>query len=437
MKLTGDRRRRLFSAGLASLWLVTVLIVDQTTAPSLVPAVLYGVAPLIASAALPPAATAGFGVVAVALTTASIHWNGTWGTAQTWVRIGDVALVAAAGVVLAALRTRREQQLARVSRIAEVAQRAVLPLIPTHVGPVAAGARYLSAAEDALVGGDLYDWFHSDRRICFIVGDVRGKGINAVEQAARVIRAFRQSAAGGADLATAAAEMSTYIAPFLDDEEFVTAALVQVDGSDQITLVSCGHPQPLLISPNGDSKLLDLPPCLPLGLGRIYESVTAPWAPGDRLLLYTDGLSEARDVHDEFLPVLPLAPLLHTGTVEDALDNVLGEVRRHVPRGRFTDDLAVLLLENAGGDEQLAVDPRDSLVSSTAPMPPRSALQDASTAPPAPAQLSPDHRPTPGPVVGSRDLDHAASDTAARGGGGSRIGLKHAASASPADRLRE
>ena len=75
-------------------------------------------------------------------------------------------------------------------------------------------------------------------------------------------------------------------------------------------------------------------------------------------------------------------------TVEAALDNVLGEVRRHVPKGRFTDDLAVLLLENAGGrDEQLAVDPRDSLVSSPAPMPPRPASQDGSTAQPAPDQL--------------------------------------------------
>ena len=99
-----------------------------------------------------------------------------------------------------------------------------------------------------------------------------------------------------------------------------------------------------------------------------------PWASGDRLLLYTDGLSEARDAHDEFLPVLPLAPLLRTATVEDALDNVLGEVRRHVPKGRFTDDLAMLLLENAGGNEQLAVDPRDTLVSSPAPMPTKARL---------------------------------------------------------------
>ena len=108
----------------------------------------------------------------------------------------------------------------------------------------------------------------------------------------------------------------------------------------------------MLIAADGAARLVDLPPCLPLGLGGIYQSVTVPWGPGDRLLLYTDGLSEARDAHGEFLPVLPLAPLLRTATVEAALDNVLREVRRHVPNGRFTDDLAVLLLENAAGREE-------------------------------------------------------------------------------------
>ena len=108
----------------------------------------------------------------------------------------------AAAVVVSAVRVRRERQLARVERIAEVAQRTVLPLIPRQVGPVTTGARYLSAAEDTLVGGDLVRLVPLDRRICFVVGDVRGKGVSAVEQAARVIRAFRQSAAAGADLAT-------------------------------------------------------------------------------------------------------------------------------------------------------------------------------------------------------------------------------------------
>jgi len=358
--MKGDRRGQLVGAGLAALWFLIVLVAELSAGkPAFVPAILFALGPLIACAELEPLPTAGFGVVAVGLVGLTSVWNGTWDTAQMWLRVADVGLVSVAAVALAAVRVRREAQLDRIVRIAEVAQRAVLPLVPTHVGTVAAGARYLSAAEDALVGGDLYDWFHSDRRVCFIVGDVRGKGVSAVEQAARVIRAFRQSAAGAGDLATVAAEMSAYIDPFLDDEEFVTALLLQVTDRGHITLVNCGHPHPLLITCHDGATLVDLPSGLPLGLGRSFEAVTVPWTPGDRLLLYTDGLSEARDARGEFLPVLPLAPLLRTSTVEDALDSVLGAVREHVPGGRFTDDLAVLLLENVDGDETHAVDPRD------------------------------------------------------------------------------
>lgn len=356
----GDRRGQLVGAGLAALWFVVVLITELSTGkPAFVPSILFALGPLIACAVLEPVPTAGFGVAAVGLVGLTSVWNGTWGTAQMWLRVADVGLVSLAAVTLAVVRVRRETQLERMVRIAEVAQRAMLPLVPTHVGTVAAGARYLSAAEDALVGGDLYDWFHSDHRVCFIVGDVRGKGVGAVEQAARVIRAFRQSAAGSGDLATVAAEMSAYIDPFLDDEEFVTALLLQVTDRGHVTLVNCGHPHPLLITCHDGASLVDLPSGLPLGLGRSFEEVTVPWTPGDRMLLYTDGLSEARDARGEFLPVLPLAPLLRRPTVEDALDGVLGAVREHVPGGRFTDDLAVLLLENVDGDEAHAVDPRD------------------------------------------------------------------------------
>ncbi len=75
---------------------------------------------------------------------------------------------------------------------------------------------------------------------------------------------------------------------------------------------------------------------------------------GDRLLLYTDGLSEARDERGEYLPLLQLAPLLRESSVEDALDGILAKVREHVPDGQLTDDLAALLLENAlpDGDPQ-------------------------------------------------------------------------------------
>ena len=144
--------------------------------------------------------------------------------------------------------------------------------------------------------------FHSDRRICFVVGDVRGKGVGAVEQAARVIRAFRQYAAADADVATMAAEMSAYLMPFFDDEEFTTAVLVQITDNTRLTLVNCGHPSPILVPRGGEATFVEPPVCLPLGLGSSYESLSMPWTPGDRLLLYTDGLSEARDERGEYMP---------------------------------------------------------------------------------------------------------------------------------------
>ena len=81
-------------------------------------------------------------------------------------------------------------------------------------------------------------------------------------------------------------------------------------------------------------------------MGDAAEDSSFPWRSGDRVLLYTDGLSEARDVDGEFLLLLDLAPTLAVGNVEDALDNLLDQVRAHVPDGALGDDLAVLLLEN-------------------------------------------------------------------------------------------
>ena len=131
-----------------------------------------------------------------------------------------------------------------MSQIAQVAQRAILPALPARAGHVAIAALYQSAAQGALVGGDLYDCYHSEDRIRLLVGDVRGKGIAGVEQAARVIRAFRQSAALRPTLTEVAREMDDYLAGFFGEEEFVTALLVDVTRPGQLRIVSAGHPRP-------------------------------------------------------------------------------------------------------------------------------------------------------------------------------------------------
>ena len=79
------------------------------------------------------------------------------------------------------------------------------------------------------------------------------------------------------------------------------------------------------------------------------EPVTVSWGAGDRLLLYTDGLSEARDEQGRFLPLLELAPTLTASQPDVALDGVLEIVRRHIKGGQLGDDLAIVLLENTAG----------------------------------------------------------------------------------------
>lgn len=347
--MTTDRAQ-LVGAALAALWLVVLAVVDLAIPGGrVILTPLFALSPLIACAVLPASVTAAFAAGAVLLALAAGAWDDTWATAQQTVRVVDVALVGAAAVVVAAVRVHREERHARVVAIAEIAQRAILPIVPRRAGPVAAAVRYLSAAEDAVVGGDLYDCYHSAAHTRFLVGDVRGKGIGAVEQAARVIRAFRQSAATEATLAGVAEDMNSYLQHFFDDEEFVTAVLVEVLDDTTLSLVSCGHPQPLLVRGDGPASTFDLPAGLPLGLGGGYEAATLSWQPGDRLLAYTDGLSEARDRHGRFLPVQTLAPAVKADSVDLALDDVLDAVRQHVPGGRLSDDLAVMLLENVGG----------------------------------------------------------------------------------------
>jgi hypothetical protein len=346
--MAGEQKAPRTGAALAALVLVVLLAVDLTSrGPSFVPAPLLVLSPLIACAVLGPRQTAGFSGAAIALAFFSEWWNGTWGTAQEVVRTVDVVVLSVSAVMIAVVRVRREKRFNRMAAIAQVAQGAILPTLPVEVHDIAAAARYLSAAQDATVGGDLYDCYFSDDRTRFLVGDVRGKGIGAVEHAARVIRAFRQSAAIEETMPDVAREMSRYLMAFFDDEEFATALLLDTSEPGRLVLVSCGHPPPLLVHPDGTGTLLAAPAGLPLGLADdVYECRTVPWRPGDRLLMYTDGLSEARDAHGEFLSVPDLAPMITRGTVEESVAEVLQAVRDHVPDGRLADDLAVLLLEN-------------------------------------------------------------------------------------------
>jgi sigma-B regulation protein RsbU (phosphoserine phosphatase) len=340
-------------AALAALTLLVLVLLDVVSDDaSIALSPLFALAPLIACAVLPAGPTTLFAVAAFAGAVGSGAWNGTSDTPQHLVRLADVALIGTAAVVVAAVRVRREGHMVRLATLAEVAQKAVLPILPAHARRTDIAVRYLSAAQDAMIGGDLYDCYHSRSHTRFLLGDVRGKGIGAVEQAARVIRAFRQAAAIQPSLDGVAADMNDYLIPFFDDEEFVTAMLLDLTEAEHPLLVSAGHPPPLLVRPDGSSDYLDTETDLPLGLGDSYSCHDFTWQPGDRLLLYTDGVSEARDAGGAFLDLRTVGPLLVNGTLEEALDRLLVTVRTHAVRSELADDVAVMLLEHTTTGEE-------------------------------------------------------------------------------------
>lgn len=258
----------------------------------------------------------------------------------------DLARRAAVAVETAHAFREQSTRLADVLRVAEAAQHAILAKPPRQVGRVALAGRYISAAAEALVGGDLYETIARPGAVRLLIGDVRGKGLDAVRVATIVLGEFRAAAADLDDLATVARQIDRRVRNYLDDEDFVTALIADVDDDGTFTLVNCGHPAPLLASAGTVSEVA-CAPTLPLGLGVEPETVRGSLGPGDRLLLYTDGLVEARDTRGSFVDLMAVTAPLATAALDDVLDDILAEVQTRTG-GPLGDDLALLVAEHLG-----------------------------------------------------------------------------------------
>jgi hypothetical protein len=291
--------------------------------------------------------------------------------------IGGVAVVtvlSATGTVVGARskdtrQVQKDEQFVNVTSVAEAAQRAVLRQLPETVGPLTIGVVYLAAAAEARVGGDLYEVAATEHGIRLIIGDVRGKGLGAVEVAADIIGRFRELAYSVHTLDEVAYRLDAGLSRRWGlHEEFVTALLVQIDPDmGKLTIVNCGHPPPILISAESEVTVLEVrAPAPPLGLLTLGSDSGAKetyiFQPDDQLLLYTDGVTEARDASEVFYPlderVAVLAPQAQhkvprsvraaagrhaNGTGLSLLDLVRDDLIRHVGSPPH-DDAAMLLI---------------------------------------------------------------------------------------------
>ena len=319
--------------------------IDATFPPQTLVSSSYGVAALVACAITSVRITAIFGAAASVLAALSGIWNDNFLTLGWWIHVTMTVGIAALAVILAHLRIFREQALQHMTTIAEAAQRAVLRATPSSLGSIRFATRYVSATKEALVGGDLYEVVQASEGVRVIVGDVRGKGLDAVQMAATVLAAFRRAAVLEDSLTGVVTELDNVVTAVAGDEDFVTAVLAEFQDDHTVTLVNCGHHPPLLLA-NGDTgSLVDTgEPQPPLGLGPKPDPVTSELPECARMLFYTDGLVEARNRHGVFFPLAERAPTLATGSLDDALDGLLGELVRHAA-DEMDDDMALVLAE--------------------------------------------------------------------------------------------
>lgn len=327
--------------------MATVALVDVAAGPGVGFLPLLSLGPAFASLVGGWQRSACIGVIALVLCVALGLYDGLLDARRGYLSIASVAGVTTAGVVAAVMRQRREAELASVRSIAEAAQRVLLKPVPRVAGPLRVAVSYTSAVAEARIGGDLYEVVASTHGVRIIVGDVQGKGLEAVETAAVVLGAFREAAPEEADLNELGHRLERAVNRQLDGEKFVTAILVEV-GAEEVTFLNYGHPAPMVIRADGCVAFPEPPTyALPLGLAAHNTAGPEPFrtsfCPGDQLLLYTDGVTEARDGAGRFYSLGERAHLLKEYDPESALERLRHDLVQHV-KGPLHDDAAMLLL---------------------------------------------------------------------------------------------
>jgi len=190
-----------------------------------------------------------------------------------------------------------QQRFEAEHRIVGFLQTTIIPdQLPALEG-VQVAAAYRPAEVDVDVGGDWYDAFETvDGRIVVVVGDVAGHGVEAASLMGRVRNALRAYAFEDSDPASILLRLHRLIRN-QDDDAMVTAFIARYEPATGLMSWSrAGHPPPILVAPDGNTRFLDDVNGAPLGtMVREYRTATTRLDPGALIVCYTDGLIERRD----------------------------------------------------------------------------------------------------------------------------------------------
>jgi hypothetical protein len=365
-----------------SLILVTTVL-DHATPPRYFFGSLLSASVVLAIFAYPPlgvAATGATGCLLLAVTQQFEDYIGPM-TIVALIVLGSVTVLS---VVLCVVLQRGESRFRRVVAVAEAAQLALLRPLPDRIGSLRMAGFYRAADDEALIGGDLYSVRPTPFGTRVIVGDVKGKGINATQTVATVISTFQEAAllhptlpqvADRIDVALqldrdnpppepvsdTPAEPTAARAEGLADELFTTAVLLEFSPDARtVRILDRGH-QPLVVIRPRATSVVETEHSLPLGMADLLTeppgTTTCLLEPGDILLAYSDGVTEARDSTGTFYP-LPERLQRHCGdrTQPVSPSDVISFLQEDVTRWAHTlddDVIAIAFQRVRHGDPQI------------------------------------------------------------------------------------
>ena len=210
------------------------------------------------------------------------------------------------------------------------------------------------------VGGDAFDYSIDGHVLRLAVFDGMGHGLGATLLAGVALAAYRNARRSGATLVDTAALIDQGLAGHFGAESFVTGVLAELDlDNGTICTLSAAHPAPLLVRDGKALGELDTDPGVPLGFGDRDDTVArAQLQPGDRILMFSDGVVEARGTDGAFFGTDRLVDLLvrqeaRRQSPPETLRRLVLAVLEH-QGGMLQDDATLLMLEWAG-DSQAVV----------------------------------------------------------------------------------
>ncbi len=239
---------------------------------------------------------------------------------------------------------------ARVVRELELAREVQERLLPVEL-PKTDGLRtaafYKSAEE---VGGDYYDLFTQRGVLCCVVGDVSGKGISSALLMATLRATLRALMLEPLPAVEIVRRLNSQLYQASSMARYATFFFALYDPADCVlTYVNAGHNPPLLLHATGEQEHLTTGGAV-LGLlpALQYEQASTPLLPGDRLILYTDGISESVDVHGQEWGEEGLLQALRGRRQQDAeatVATVCAALARFAAGAKQPDDITLVVLE--------------------------------------------------------------------------------------------